>query len=517
MEWFKGVLLGGFALALLAVLLQGCTGLPSLEGRTVTQADRDTDDTFLGRAVEPLVAAHPGLSGIRPLQDAHDAFAARVLLAQVAERTLDVQYYIWRNDMTGTLLFQALHLAAERGVRVRLLLDDNNTAGLDPVLAALNSHPNIEVRLFNPFMTRKFRWIGYLTDFGRLNRRMHNKSFTIDNQATVIGGRNVGDEYFGATEGVLFADLDVLAIGPVVQAVSDDFDRYWASGSSYPAERILPAVGDDVPRQLAEKARAIEQHPIAANYMSALQRSNFVQEMRQGGVNFEWAEARLVSDDPAKGLGRAKPEKLLTARLAEILERPQTDVELVSPYFVPTAAGVKAFADIAQQGVSVRILTNALEATDVALVHSGYAKRRKDLLKAGIQLYELRREAATPISEDKHKIFGSSGSSLHAKTFSVDRSHFFVGSFNFDPRSADLNTEMGFVIDSPVLAQQIESQFNDRIPLYAYEVRLADNGRLYWLERRDGETLRHDTEPGTTIWQRAGVYLMSLLPIEWLL
>src|SRR5690606_31436141 len=182
-----------------------------------------------------------------------------------------------------------------------------------------------------------------------------------------------------------------------------------------------------------------------------------------------------------------------------------------------TAAGVKAFADIAQQGVSVRILTNALEATDVALVHSGYAKRRKDLLKAGIQLYELRREAATPISEDKHKIFGSSGSSLHAKTFSVDRSHFFVGSFNFDPRSADLNTEMGFVIDSPVLAQQIESQFNDRIPRYAYEVRLADNGRLYWLERRDGETLRHDTEPGTTIWQRAGVYLMSLLPIEWLL
>src|SRR5690606_14280163 len=142
------------------------------------------------------------------------------------------------NDMTGTLLFLALHLAAERGLRVRLLLDDNNTSGLDTILAALNNHPNIEVRLFNPFATRKFRWIGYLTDFSRLNRRMHNKSFTIDNQATVIGGRNVGDEYFGAIEGILFADLDVLAIGPVVQAVSDDFDRYWASGSSYPAERL---------------------------------------------------------------------------------------------------------------------------------------------------------------------------------------------------------------------------------------------------------------------------------------
>src|SRR5690606_19617225 len=194
---------------------------------------------------------------------------------------------------------------------------------------------------------------------------------------------------------------------------------------------------DDIQRQLAEKASAIEQNPTAADYMNALHRSNFVQEMREGGLNFEWAETRLGSDDPAKGLGLAKPEKLLTARLAEILEIPQTDVELVSPYFVPTAAGVKAFAEIARQGVAVRILTNALEATDVALVHSGYAKRRKELLEAGIRLYELRREAATPIDEDKHKIFGSSGSSLHAKTFSVDRSHVFVGSFNFDPRSAD--------------------------------------------------------------------------------
>lgn len=517
MEWFKGLLLGGLVLVLLVAFLPGCSGLPSLEGRSVTRVDRETGDTFLGRTVQPLIAAHPGLSGIRPLQDAHDAFAARVLLAQVAERTLDVQYYIWRNDMTGTLLFHALHQAAERGVRVRLLLDDNNTAGLDPILAALNSHPNIEVRLFNPITTRKFRWIGYLTDFSRLNRRMHNKSFTIDNQATVIGGRNVGDEYFGATEGVLFADLDVLAIGPVVEAVSEDFDRYWASGSSYPVERILPAVSEEVQRQLTEKAKALEQDPAAAAYMKALRQSDFVQEMHQGGLAFEWAETRLVSDDPAKGLGLAAPEKLLTARLAEILEIPQTDVELVSPYLVPTAAGVKAFAEIARQGVAVRILTNALEATDVALVHSGYAKRRKELLEAGIRLYELRREAATPIDEDKHKIFGSSGSSLHAKTFSVDRSHVFVGSFNFDPRSADLNTEMGLVIHSPALAQQIEAQFNDRIPLSAYEVRLDENGQLYWLERRDGQLLRHDTEPGTTFWQRAGVYLMSLLPIEWLL
>jgi len=199
----------------------------SLEGRSVSRVLEDTGTTRLGKAISPRVEAHPGLSGIHPLHDPHDAFAARVLLARAAERSLDVQYYIWHKDLSGTLLLKALRDAADRGVRVRLLLDDNNTSGLDAALAALDAHPNIEVRLFNPFTSfRSLRALGYLTDFSRLNRRMHNKSFTADNQATIIGGRNVGDEYFGATSAsVLFVDLDVLAVGPAVRAVSDDFDR----------------------------------------------------------------------------------------------------------------------------------------------------------------------------------------------------------------------------------------------------------------------------------------------------
>ena len=261
--------------------LRRCSTLPSRTNRTVSTTLLDTEETQLGRAIAPRVAAHPGLCGIHPLRDGRDAFAARVRLARVAERTLDVQYYIWRNDMTSTLLTDALRSAADRGVRVRLLLDDNNTSGLDPILAALDSHRNVEVRLFNPFVIRKPR-VGYVTDFFRANRRMHNKSFTADNQ-TIIGGRNVGDEYFGAAEeGLLFVDLDVLAIGPVVSDVSRDFDRYWASASSYPADRLLPGVNAAQLEQLKAAALSVEQDPASVAYINALRDSPFVRQLIEG-------------------------------------------------------------------------------------------------------------------------------------------------------------------------------------------------------------------------------------------
>lgn len=495
----------------------GCSSLPSLENRSISTAFTDTHVTRLGKAIVPRVAAHPGKSGIYPLADSRDAFAARILLARAAERSLDVQYYLWHEDMSGTLLFKSLHDAAERGVRVRLLLDDNNTFGLDAVLAALDAHPNIEIRLFNPFAMRSPRWIGYLTDFSRLNRRMHNKSFTADNQATIIGGRNIGDEYFGATDGVAFVDLDVLAVGPVVRDVSNDFDRYWASDSSYPVVRLLPPASPTLIEELATAARRIEASPAAVDYMNALRASAFVRDLVEGRLALEWAATRMVSDDPAKGLGRAVPNGLLSQKLQEIIGKPTTDVELVSAYFVPTAAGVEAFTALAGQGVKIRILTNSLEATDVAVVHAGYAKRRKPLLRTGITLYEAQRLPSDARAKKRTGPGGSSASSLHAKTFSVDRSRVFIGSFNFDPRSARLNTELGFVIESPSLARKIEARFNDRVPVEAYEVRLSDTGDLYWIERRGEEVVRHDTEPGTSYWQRTGIRFLSLLPIEWLL
>jgi putative cardiolipin synthase len=507
----RGAVLFLLALGLGTILLGRCSPLPSLENRSLSTALVDTGSTRLGRAISPRAGAHPGVSGIYPLREARDAFAARYLLAQAAERTLDVQYYIWRKDLSGTLLFKALHDAAERGVRVRFLMDDNSTSGLDGTLAALDSHPNVEVRLFNPLAIRRPRVLGYL-DFPRVNRRMHNKSFTADNQATIIGGRNVGDEYFGATDGVVFADLDVIAVGPVVHDVSNDFDRYWASASSYPADRLLPPAGAAQIAEIASAASRVERDPAAVAYMAALRSSPFVRELVERTLPFEWAATRMVSDDPAKALGRAGRETMLPYKLKTIFGTPVARLDLVSPYFIPTAAGVETFAAWAEQGVKIRVLTNSLEATDAAIVHAGYAKRRKALLEAGIAIYELRLAPGSP--PRRRAGSGSSGSSLHAKTFSVDASRLFIGSFNFDPRSAELNTEMGFVIDSPELARQIAAAFDSRVPLNAYEVRLSKSGSLVWIERRDGTLIRHDTEPGTSSWERARVWLMSLLPIE---
>ena len=294
---------------------------------------------------------------------------------------------------------------------------------------------------------------------------MHNKSFTADNQVTIIGGRNIGDEYFGAAaEGSLFVDLDVIAVGPIVTEVSKDFDRYWASASSYPLDRIVHSVE---PAQIADVSSAalhVERDPAALAYTSAIRDSPFVRAVVERRLNFEWAVTHMISDDPAKGLGRAPPEKLFHEQLREIIGDPVSDLELVASYLVPGNTGTESFVSMAKRGVKIKILTNSLEASDVPAVYSGFAKRRKPLLKAGIKLYEMRR-LSPDIGEGKLAgPLGSSGSSLHAKTFSVDRSRFFVGSFNFDPRSRKLNTELGFVIDSPALAQKIEAAFYESIP-----------------------------------------------------
>jgi putative cardiolipin synthase len=459
---------------------------------------------------------HPGKSGIVQLRDARDAFAARAHLADAAERTLDIQYYIWRNDMSGTLLFEALRRAADRGVRVRLLLDDNNTSGLDVTLAALDSHPNIAIKLFNPFMLRRWRTLNFLIDFSRLNRRMHNKTFTADRQVTIVGGRNIGDEYFDAHNEIAFVDLDVLATGPVVSAVADDFERYWHSASSYRANRILTAPHAASVTEVERAAQLAAHNPAADAYVRALHHSRFVQDLIAGTLQFEWARADLLSDDPAKGLGRAAPRSLLTDRLRTLLKQPAHELQLISAYFVPTRAGVQALLELVRTGVKVTVLTNSLEATDVGIVHAGYAKHRKALLKGGVVLYELKRMTARTSGRDR-KLTGNSGSSLHAKTFCVDRSRVFVGSFNFDPRSAQLNTEMGLLIDGPAAAAAIASAFATDIPERSYRVELTRLGKLHWIERRDGVEIVHRNEPASPWWRRIALWVLARLPIEWLL
>jgi cardiolipin synthase C len=470
------------------------------------------EEARLRRSCGRMVQAHPGQSGVFTLQEGLDAFAARVLLADAAEHTLDVQYYIWHRDMSGTLLLEALHRAADRGVRVRFLLDDNNTGGLDSWIAALDAHPNIEVRLFNPFKHRQWRVLDYVFDFSRVNRRMHNKSFTADGEATIIGGRNIGDEYFGAGQDISFVDLDVIAIGPVVREVTRDFERYWASGSAVSAALVLPSAPESAIAAIGAAAHRIEHDPVGVKYIHAVAGAPFMRDLLEGNLRVEWATVHMVSDDPAKGLARAADNTMLWARLKEIMDSPKRELELVSPYFVPGTAGVKELTALARAGVMITVLTNALEATDVPAVHAGYAKRRKPLLAAGIELYELKRLAGGRSARGAG-LLGSSSSSLHAKTFAVDRSHLFVGSFNFDPRSARLNTEMGFVIESAALANAVADACTQRASERSYKVSLTQSGALQWT---DG-TRTYDREPGTSLGRRLLVGFLALLPIEWLL
>ena len=508
-----------WAVAALASLITGCASLPSLEGRTMTSVLADTSGTRLGRAVTAGVAANPGKTGIHAFPDPYDAFAARAVLAAAAEKSLDVQYYIWHGDQVGYLLFEAIWQAAERGVRVRLLLDDYNTRGLDPTIAVIDAHPNIEVRLYNPVLQRDARALNLLTDFTRVNHRMHNKSFTADNQVSIVGGRNIGNEYFGAGSGVGFADLDVIAVGRAVRDVSREFDLYWNSPSAYPAASFAGAPAPDAVTNLEVTFTATRGDPESVAYLEAARATPLVRDLLNRQLMLEWTTAQLVHDDPAKTLDTTgRTDVLLFPNLVQTIGRPQKNFDLVSPYFVPGAEGTDALAALAKSGVSVRILTNSLAASDEKSVHAGYAKRRPDLLLAGVRLYELKPTAAKESRENKAGPGASSSSALHAKTFAVDRSRIFVGSFNFDPRSALLNTEMGLVIDSSTLAQRLTDFFDTDVPMLAYEVRLASDGRnLEWIERTASGEKRYDIEPGTSWFLRTGVDMLSILPIDWLL
>ena len=520
-----GLIAAGFALHLLFPL-------PALEPRTRSSAISARNNGPLAHGAGRLAADHPGLSGVHLLNDGRSAFAARIALARSAAHTLDVQYYIWKGDLSGSLLLDELRAAAARGVRVRLLLDDNGIAGLDEPLAVFDRQPNAEVRIYNPFTIRKPKPIGYLADFPRLNRRMHNKSFTADGVATVIGGRNVGDEYFAARDDGLFADLDLLAIGPAAADVERQFDTYWNSASAYPAERILPHVPPQRIAAISGAAEVAARNPQAQAYLQAVEQLPIVEQLKSATLEFEWARVTMVSDDPGKTLGRAKKDQTLWARLTQALGVPRHSLDLVSGYFVPTAAGVATLGRLAREGKEVRVLTNAFESTDVGIVHSGYAGRRKALLEAGVKLFEMR-SAATANDMPGTRMLGSgsgSGSStgvgpvlrssasmLHAKTFAVDGQRIFVGSFNFDPRSMHLNTELGFLIDSPTLAQNMARAFAEQVPARSYQVMLTPTGSLQWIEHRNGEIVHHDIEPGTSWHTRTATRLLSHLPIEWLL
>jgi putative cardiolipin synthase len=510
-KWFR---YGCFACA--AVCLSACATVDFDYPKDESYALDDASDTSLGKQIPPVVAQHPaGESGFYTLNDGIDALALRLLMAERAEKTLDAQYYLLTADVVGYAFIGALLRAADRGVRVRLLLDDILTAGYDAGMAALDFHPNFEVRIFNPFGARTFRYAGSITSVSRINRRMHNKSITVDNQATIIGGRNIASEYFGAREDKKFGDLDVFAIGPVVQEVSDMFDSYWNHRAAAPVPAFAKMPDD--PAAALEQLRArIEQNrqeirgtPYAEAVLARV--DYFIDAPEDVMV---WAPYQLVYDSPDKSdKQRAAEAASIRTPLRESILNAEKEFFLISPYFVPLKSGVEAFAELEKRGVDVTVITNSLAANNQKTVHGGYAPSRKPLLEAGVEIYEVRADAEVAGSEIM--AFSGARATLHTKAFVVDRDEFFIGSFNFDPRSANINTELGVIIISPELAGAAVDKVREKLPTETFEVFLNEKGQLRWRGiDEDGEVVVFDKEPQTGWWDRfvAGFYRM--LPIR---
>jgi putative cardiolipin synthase len=517
-----------WALALMAGACAGLTacasGLPHLPERMHSTHLTAPADSPLATAYQPP-NGHTHLNGAALLGDPVQALATRVLLARTAQRALDVQVYIWRPDTSGHVLLHELWRAAQRGVRVRLLLDDNGSAGMDTWLQALATQPGAEVRLFNPFGQRAFKALGYLTDFNRLNQRMHNKSFTADSLATIVGGRNVGDVYFGVDTSMLFADLDLLALGPAAQTTATQFDAYWNSPLAYPLAALLPPAEPDALARHRQQLAELAPDTDVARLHASLQHTPWLTSPLTAYPEMEWATVQVLADSPDKV--EASPPAVSGQRqrifepLNAWLGTAQHTLDLVSPYFVPGDAGVQSLVALAQKGVAVRIITNSLAATDVMAVHAGYARHRHALLAAGIQVFELKPDAHALAPRARlpwrFRMGTASAASLHGKTFVVDGRHVFVGSFNLDPRSAQLNTEMGLTVDSETLAADLVDGINHDLQATTFRLALSADGSVQWQESTaDGEQV-HTSEPKASLLRKVGAQVLSWLPIEELL
>jgi putative cardiolipin synthase len=403
--------------------------------------------------------------------------------------------------------------AADRGVQVRLLVDDMAARGKNHAFAALDAHPNIAVRMFNPFKTRSGP-LQYLAEaagsFNRINRRMHNKSWIADNRIAIAGGRNLGDEYFGASDEVNFVDLDLAMVGPIVRDASASFDRYWNSPLAYPMELLAPeAVTPTALQALRDRSAARSSEVDGSRFARELRGNDAVQRLIAGDWPMQWSPRfRFVSDDPLKALGeQAVGSSEVLAALAPLLKSSQSGVTIISPYFVPGEAGTQGLVGMARSGRDVRVLTNSLAANDVALVYGGYSKSRRDLLEGGVQLWELKPTAG---SAAKSSFFGSSGASLHTKALAVDGRIAFVGSYNLDPRSTSLNCEQGIFVENATIAAQLDEDFRtDSSGGHAWSVTLVD-GELQW---SDG-TSTYDRSPEASAGRRFQAWVARVLPID---
>lgn len=512
--------------AMLLVLLAGCATGQAAVHRIASHALADSSQTALGRAFAPQIAEHPGQSGFQILDRGEDAFLSRVALADAAERTLDLQYYIASPGLTTDFLLRSLIKAAQRGVRVRILLDDVNEANRTFAADAAAAHRGIEVRLFNPFLvggsTRVGRFLEFASDGERLNRRMHNKLWIADNTAGLIGGRNLGDDYFGANPEVNFNDLDLLAVGPVVRELSQGFDKYWNSGSAVPFVGLaiaMPSRKDAVRVNAAIEAR-----------LASVGDTDYGRMLAQGATpklvsmdrQLIWGLARASHDDPDK------PEIVITTGMQEFLPQigatfpdAKSELLIMSPYFIPSDEGRTHLGDMRRRGVRVAVLTNSLASTDAIAAHAGYARYRADLLRRGVELFELRPEPGVRHSI-RHRWRGSSSAALHAKLVIIDRSKVLLGSMNLDPRSRMHNTEAWISVESHELASRLAELVDESTePEHSFQLSLAatpqNTESITWTTEEEGRTVIYESEPMTSGWVRLWRSLLSVLVPEHML
>jgi len=494
-----------------AALLAACTTVDWSYERSRSSALAEPRKTSVGALFQEAADQHPGESGFSLVEQGEAAFLGRLAMADLSEKTLDAQYYIWDGDITGRILARHMIRAADRGVRVRLLLDDNyQSHTADIGAAALDAHPNIEIRFFNPAANRKRRMLSFMADFGRLNHRMHNKLLISDNALAIVGGRNIGDVYFGVGAHQNYRDLDVLAAGPIVHELSEAFDLFWNSEWAIPVGAVVNTLPTE--QELRDRVTRLEKSIDAEGYPYPMYES--VEKLRSRLVQFRedfiWAPGRVLVEHPSRVSSNS--ENVIGAALAQRAGETQHELLVESPYFVLGDRTIESVREHTSRGVRVRILTNSAASNDVMAAHAGYAPTRKKLLKAGAELYELRPDS--DLTREWSVLAGKSRAALHAKALVFDRQSVCIGSFNLDPRSIVLNTEIGLMIDSPQLANQLAAWMDGGIsPGSAYRVTLDARDDLMWTARdEEGQPVEYGSDPDVSLWRRFMIGAMRLLP-----
>ncbi|HLZ97304.1 MAG TPA: phospholipase D family protein [Steroidobacteraceae bacterium] len=523
----------GVCLALL--LAAGCATLPPGSGqpKPPSRAPEPSVDNTLGKSFVPLGQAHGGDSGFRLLSAGIDGLTARVEMIDSAQRSIDIQTYIFRADVSGNVIVRALLRAAERGVRVRILTDDGETVPGDERILSLSAKPGIEVRIFNPLRYRghheAFRNVDFLFEAGRLDYRMHNKLMVADNAVAIIGGRNIGDQYFQIDPESQFGDDDIVVAGPIVPRLSDIYDQFWNSDQAIPAPAVdkrhssAKALSDYLAMLAREGDAAGAKHPDSApNPKSApgADRQPFL-DIVSGRSPLIWSPMKLVYDSPDKkdvDKGHA-PGRLIYTALSEEVGEVRSELLVVTPYFIPSPDELRLIKEERERNARVRIMTNSLAAAPNNKAHSGYMHYRVGLLQEGVDLYEVRALLGNASGSGQSKAISRHGNyGLHAKLFVFDRRVAFVGSMNFDERSKHLNTEIGLLISSPELSREIAARFDSLARLDdSYTVTLVDEAgkpRLVWKTREDGKLVEYRKEPARSEWQRLKVKFLSALPLD---